>query len=82
MRVSKGFQSKFSPIIDVIIPAHNEGENIGYVIDDIDVHLVRSVIVCDNNSSDNTAAVAEKHGAIVVTDPNMGYGNADLKGMK
>ena len=69
------------PIIDVIIPAYNEEDAIGLVLDEIPKALVRNVIVSNNNSTDETAAVAEKHGATVVFEPKAGYGNACLKAM-
>jgi len=70
------------PIIDVIIPAYNEEESIAKVIGDIPKNLVREVIVCNNNSSDQTAEVAKKAGATVVYQPIPGYGSACLKGME
>ena len=69
------------PIIDVVIPAYNEEQSIGYVISDIPKDWVREVIVCNNNSKDNTARVAKDHGAIVVHEPRPGYGSACLKGL-
>lgn len=69
------------PIIDVIIPAYNEEKSVGNVIHDIPKNLVRDIIVCNNNSSDKTAEVAEKAGAVVVTEMHKGYGSACLKGM-
>jgi glycosyltransferase involved in cell wall biosynthesis len=69
------------PIIDVIIPAYNEADAIGLVLDEIPKELVRNVVVANNNSTDETAEVAEKHGAIVVFEPKEGYGNACLKAM-
>ena len=69
-------------IIDVIIPAHNEEQSIGHVLDDIPSEFVRHVIVCNNGSTDTTSAVAQKHGAKVVDAPITGYGNACLKGME
>ena len=72
---------KSNPIIDVIIPAYNEADAIGLVLEEIPKELVRNVIVANNNSTDETAAVAEKHGAIVVFEPKAGYGNACLKAM-
>ena len=69
-------------IIDVIIPAYNEEQSIGKVIHDIPKELVRNIIVCNNNSSDNTAEIARSSGAIVVDQPIPGYGNACLAGMK
>lgn len=69
------------PIIDVIMPAYNEEEAIGHVLAGIPKSLVREVIVCNNNSTDSTADVAAKHGATVLLEPQMGYGNACLKGI-
>lgn len=70
------------PIVDVIIPAYNEEESIGLVVRDIPKDLVRDIIVCNNNSKDNTAKVAKKSGAIVVDQLRPGYGSACLKGME
>lgn len=69
-------------IVDVIIPAYNEESSIEHVIRDIPVDLVREIIVCNNNSKDNTAEVAEAAGATVLLQPKMGYGSACLKGME
>ena len=70
-----------STIIDVIIPAYNEEKSIGNVLKDIPKELVRDIIVCNNASTDNTKAVAIANGAIVVDQPEKGYGNACLKGI-
>ena len=67
--------------IDVIIPAYNEESSIGLVLDDIPSTLVREVIVCNNNSTDNTKSVALSRGAVVVDATQKGYGNACLKGL-
>lgn len=69
------------PVIDVIIPAFNEERSIGLVLADIPSALVREVIVCNNASTDRTAAVAREHGATVVDQPRKGYGSACLKGI-
>ncbi len=74
--------AKRDKIIDVIIPAYNEEASIGKVIDDIPKALVREIVVCENNCTDNTKLVAEEHGATVVSQPERGYGNACLKGME
>jgi len=68
-------------IIDVIIPAYNEQDSIGNVLRDIPKTLVREIIVCNNNSTDNTKKVALDNGATVVDQPLKGYGNACLKGI-
>lgn len=71
-----------SPVIDIIIPVYNEAESIGLVIREIPEKLVRHIIVCNNNSTDDTPTVAKKAGAVVVDAPVRGYGNACLKGME
>jgi len=68
-------------IIDVIIPAYNEEQSIGHVIDDIPSELVREIIVCNNNSIDDTAKNAEAKGAKVLLAQNKGYGSACLRGL-
>lgn len=69
------------PRISVIIPAYNEEKSIAHVISDIPADLVQEVIVVNNNSSDNTPAVAHAAGATVLDEPRPGYGNACLKGI-
>ncbi len=51
-------------------------------MNDIPKHLIREIIVCNNNSTDRTAEVATQAGATVVFQPLKGYGNACLKGME
>ncbi len=68
-------------IIDVIIPVYNEADSIAYVIRDIPKDQVRHIIVCNNNSTDDTPDIARRSGAVVVDAPARGYGNACLKGM-
>lgn len=70
------------PVIDVIIPAYNEEEPIQKVVSDIPKNMVRNIIVCNNNSTDDTRINALNAGAIVVDQPTPGYGNACLKGME
>lgn len=68
--------------IVVIIPAYNEEDSIGKVVNDIPKDWVTDVIVCSNNSTDQTKEVAEKAGAIVLEETRKGYGWACLKGMQ
>ncbi len=70
------------PVIDVIIPAYNEEESIGNVLRDISKGLVRHILVCNNASTDNTATIAAQNGAIVLDQPQKGYGSACLKGIE
>ena len=67
--------------IKVIIPAYNEQDSIGHVLNDIP-SIVDEVIVISNNSIDNTEKVAKAAGATVLKEPNKGYGYACLKGME
>ncbi|OWP63257.1 UDP-glucose--dolichyl-phosphate glucosyltransferase [Hymenobacter amundsenii] len=68
-------------VIDIIIPAFNEERSIASVLAEIPAELVREVIVVDNNSSDQTGAVAAAAGATVLREPRPGYGHACLAGM-
>ncbi len=68
-------------IISVVIPAYNEDQSIGKVVEAIDRDLVNHVIVVNNNSTDNTVKVAQNAGAIVLDEPRKGYGWACLKGI-
>ena len=62
--------------ITVGIPAFNEEKNIASIIQKLS-QVADTVIVCDDGSTDNTAKIAEKMGAIVIThQQNLGYGGA------
>ncbi|WP_291778433.1 glycosyltransferase family 2 protein [Cecembia sp.] len=66
--------------IDVLIPANNEEDSIGLVVRDVP-GIVRHIVVINNNSNDRTGNVAKAAGAIVLEEPQMGYGKACLTGM-
>ena len=58
------------------IPAYNEEKNIAKIIVD-SKKIADQILVCDDGSTDSTAAIAESLGAIVVKHPkNLGYGSA------
>lgn len=62
--------------IAVLIPCYNEARTIEKVIIDFKAVLPEAVIyVYDNNSSDNTADIAEKAGAVVRHEYMQGKGN-------
>ena len=67
--------------ISVIIPAYNEEDSIGLVLDALPQNLIHEIIVVDNNSTDNTARSAIEKGARVVAEQRRGYGSACLKGI-
>jgi glycosyltransferase involved in cell wall biosynthesis len=68
----------------IIIPAHNEGQNIGKVLDDISgLQLGLDLVVINDGSKDNTAAIAMSRGVPVISHPfNLGYGGALQTGFK
>lgn len=70
-----------NPTIKVIIPAYNEQDSIGLVIQDIP-SIVQEIIVVSNASTDLTDEVAKKAGATVLRENTPGYGNACLKGLE
>ncbi len=66
----------------IIIPAFNEEQSIGKVINAIPKDLVTEIIVVNNNSTDNTQLVANEHNATTLLENKKGYGNACLLGIK
>lgn len=67
--------------IVVIIPAFNEENAVGIVINEIPKHLVAEIIVVNNNSNDQTAQIAKEAGATVLNESQQGYGWACLRGI-
>ncbi|XLS28714.1 glycosyltransferase family 2 protein [Flavobacteriaceae bacterium M23B6Z8] len=67
--------------IKVVIPAYNEADSIALVLNEIP-SIVNEIIVVNNNSTDQTALVAQENGATVLTEKNRGYGYACLKGLE
>lgn len=69
---------------DLIIPALDEQSNINALFDAIESlpeGLIRRVMLADNGSADNTAALAAQRGAVVVRESQRGYGGACLKAL-
>lgn len=66
----------------MLIPAWNEEKALPLVLANLPKDWVRNILVCDNGSTDQTAAVAKAGGAIVISQPERGYGNACLAGMR
>lgn len=68
--------------ISIIIPCHNEEDGIGHVLSEIpraelmEFGMETEVIVIDNNSTDNTAAVAKEYGVKVIHERSKGKGHA------
>ncbi len=68
--------------IFVVIPAYNEENSVGKVVDAIPKEWITEIIVVNNNSNDQTVIAAQKAGATVLNQPTQGYGNACLKGLE
>ena len=72
--------------VGAVIPAHNEEDNIGPVVTALlnlrtaeGYHVIDDLVVCDNASTDETAARAREAGARVAVEPSRGYGIACQK---
>jgi glycosyltransferase involved in cell wall biosynthesis len=67
---------KAAPCIAVLIPCLNEAPTIEAVIAGFQAHLPEAqIFVGDNNSEDNTAAIARRAGANLVCEERRGKGN-------
>ena len=67
--------------VSVVIPTRSEAQAIGRVLVDLRSDLVNEVIVVDNQSSDDTPAIASRMGARVISEARRGYGRACLTGL-
>lgn len=62
--------------VAVLIPCFNEATTIEKVVNDFILEIPSALIyVYDNSSTDDTANIASKSGAIVRSEPNIGKGN-------
>lgn len=75
--------------ITAIIPARDEAQAIsevvrglGGVLNEVGAPVFDRIVVCDNGSKDDTADIAAASGAIVVGEPQAGYGRACLRAIK
>jgi glycosyltransferase involved in cell wall biosynthesis len=70
---------------DLIIPARNEAEVLPALAAALrpwrEAGLIRRVVLCDNGSTDATAALARDVGLVVVHEARPGYGGACLAGL-
>ena len=71
--------------VGAVIPAHNEEDNIGVVVEALlelctedGKPVIDDLVVCDNGSTDATARIAQRAGARVAPEPKLGYGSACL----
>lgn len=71
------------PLYSIIVPAFNEGTFLGDTLDSLqhqDFAGPYEIVVVDNNSTDDTAAVAAAHGVRVVTETVQGTCAARQRG--
>lgn len=66
--------------VTVIIPALNEAGSIADLVAAALAQPINEVVVVDNGSTDDTAGVARKAGARLVTEARRGYGSACAAG--
>ena len=68
------------PACDLVLPCRDEGPALEGLLPR--VPRAYRVIVVDNGSTDDTAAVAIRHGATIVTESRPGYGAAVHAGLE
>ncbi len=73
------------PLVSVVMPCLDEEEAIGVCIEKIQrtfksAGINGEIVVCDNGSTDDSVAIAERMNARVVHESTRGYGNAYLAG--
>ena len=70
----------------IIIPAYNEGKNIGPFLENIknaNIEEIADILVINDGSTDNTEQVVKEHGIEILNKPlNMGYGSTLQLGYK
>ncbi len=71
--------------VSIVMPCLNEAATVATCVDKARAWLARSgmrgeVLVVDNGSTDGSAELAERAGAVVVHERRRGYGNAYLRG--
>jgi glycosyltransferase involved in cell wall biosynthesis len=65
----------------LVIPALNEEESLGTVLERVDRSLISEIILVDGGSSDDTVAIAGANGARVIREARRGYGRACAAGV-
>jgi hypothetical protein len=77
-----GLPARFKGKVAILVPAYNEAENIGVVLDQMPAEVcgVRTeVLVVDDGSRDGTGDVAAEHGALVARHVTNRGGGAALR---
>jgi glycosyltransferase involved in cell wall biosynthesis len=76
-----------TPEVSIVIPCLNEAASLSYCLQKAcaflsENHISGEVIVADNGSTDDSAAIARKFNARVITEREKGYGNALMAGIE
>ena len=77
-----GLPERFRGKVAVLVPAYNEAENVGYVLDRMPSEvcgMATEVLVVDDGSRDGTGDVAAEHGALVARHVTNRGGGAALR---
>ncbi|MDX6589133.1 MAG: hypothetical protein QOI84_407 [Solirubrobacterales bacterium] len=77
-----GLPDRFRNKVAILVPAYNEAENIGQVLDQMPARVcgvATEVLVVDDGSRDGTGDVAAEHGAIVARHVTNRGGGAALR---
>ncbi len=67
--------------ISLVMPCLNEEKGLAEIFRDLPA-FVDQVVVVDNGSTDNTAAIARSFGASVIAEKKIGYGSAYKTGLR
>jgi glycosyltransferase involved in cell wall biosynthesis len=73
------------PVISVVVPAYNEERVIATCLQHLQaqtLHQPYEIILANNNSTDSTAAIAERLGVRVLTVTEKGYVHAAIAGVQ
>lgn len=65
----------------LVIPALNEEESLGHVLEAVDTDLLSEIILVDGGSSDRTVDIAKANGVRVIQESRRGYGRACATGV-
>lgn len=68
-----------APVVDVVFPCLDEAGALPWLLGRLPAG--HRAIVVDNGSTDDSAAVARAHGAVVISEPRRGFGSAAHAGL-
>ena len=69
--------------ISLIIPAKNEVESLGVVLEELKSYkFINEIIIVVDNEKDNSIQVAKKYDTKIIIQTNSGYGAAIIEGFK